>query len=236
MDWTKNYQLFLFDFDGLLVNTEALHLESYQRMCLERGHVLDLDLATYNRVAQFDATGPSKAIYAKFPELKKIDWEVLRGRKNQIYLELVQKGEIELMPGVEPLLLLLQQKNIPHCVVTHSKPEQIAPLRRKFPLLDQIPHWITRQDYSQPKPHPECYLKAIKMLAKPGDQIIGFEDSPKGLQALLAAGCNAVMVNPFFTKEEILKLTGSDFFHFTTLVDLQGIDDLKKKKSLSSGA
>lgn len=44
MEWTQDYHLFLFDFDGLLVDTEALHLEAYRRMCAEKGHTLDLDL------------------------------------------------------------------------------------------------------------------------------------------------------------------------------------------------
>ena len=104
MDWIHNFQLFLFDFDGLLIDTEALHLEAYRRMCSEYGYKLELDIVTYNRVAQFDATGPSKAIYSAFPALKSIEWEILRKRKNQIYLEILSHEAPPLMQGVEELL------------------------------------------------------------------------------------------------------------------------------------
>ena len=62
-------------------------------------------------------------------------------------------------------------------------------------MLHSIPHWITREDYKNPKPSPDGYLEAIKRLAKPGDAIIGFEDSRRGLTALIQAGVHAVLVN-----------------------------------------
>ena len=45
--FTKDYDLFLFDFDGTLADTEALHHRAYVRMCGNRGFVLDWDFEKY---------------------------------------------------------------------------------------------------------------------------------------------------------------------------------------------
>ncbi|MBS0655353.1 MAG: HAD hydrolase-like protein, partial [Verrucomicrobia bacterium] len=52
MDWISHYQLFLFDLDGLLVNTEETHYRAYARMCRDRGFTLPWDFPAYFRIAQ----------------------------------------------------------------------------------------------------------------------------------------------------------------------------------------
>ncbi|MGD0665742.1 MAG: HAD hydrolase-like protein, partial [Rhabdochlamydiaceae bacterium] len=44
MDWTDKFDLFLFDFDGLLVDTEELHFKAYQMLCQGRGYKLPWDI------------------------------------------------------------------------------------------------------------------------------------------------------------------------------------------------
>lgn len=194
MDWLKQYQLFLFDFDGLLVNTEELHYEAYKLMCQQRGFHLNWDFEFYCGIAHHSAEGLELQIYADIPGLKKMepDWKVLYQEKKQAYLDLINRGAVELMPGAEELLIALQQANVNRAVVTHSLEELITAIRRQLPLLDTIPHWITREHYKQPKPSSECYLKAIEMLAKEDDNVIGFEDTPRGITAL--AGTRATLV------------------------------------------
>jgi len=60
--------------------------------------------------------------------------------------------------------------------------------------LATIPHWITRYDYTHPKPHPECYETAIDKFAKADDRIIGFEDTVRGLRALQATRALPVLI------------------------------------------
>lgn len=205
LQWMKDYQLFLFDFDGLLVNTEQVHFEAYKQMCLRRGFVLDWDYSKFCFAAHFESMGLRDQIYAQFPRLYEIEplWEVLYAEKKQIYLELLKKN-VQLMPGVEEILLFLKEADLKSCVVTNSPSEQIEVIRRQNPLLNVIRNWMTREQYHLPKPHPESYLKAIEMYAKKEDRIIGFEDSPKGLQALLGTRAQPVMVcsfkHPFFEK------------------------------------
>lgn len=226
MHWIKDYQLFLFDFDGILVNTEKLHYLAYKKMCSDRGFSLKWDMKTYIRHAMYSADGIKEGIYKEFPDLFRYEpcWDLLYGEKKQAYAELIRSDGTELMPGVEDLLRDLDIAGIKRCVVTHSSAEQIALIRAHHPILDSIPIWITREDYNQPKPSPECYLQAISRLAEKNDRIIGFEDSPRGLKALLGTIAEGVLISDYFTVEEAKQFSkemGRQFLHFPSFKKLK---------------
>lgn len=198
MRWIHDFQLFLFDFDGLLVNTEELQYQAYVRMCANRGFTLTWDFPRYCHAAHHVAEGLRDQIYAEFPSLQtqEPNWSVLHSEKKQAFIQLIQEGPVNLMPGAAQLLEALQKANIKRCVVTHSTQELIAIIRKKNPILSTIPYWITREDYSNPKPSPECYQKAIAKFAKDTDNIIGFEDAPRGLNALRMTRALPVLICP----------------------------------------
>jgi beta-phosphoglucomutase len=195
MRWIRDFQLFLFDFDGLLVNTEPLHYQAYVNMLGARGYTLDWSFEQFCRVAHLNATALKEEIYATFPDLDP-NWNQLYQEKKKAYYELIGSGKIQLMPGVERLLNELEKAQIARCVVTNSLLEQIVAIRAQLKPLQSIPHWITREDYEKPKPHPECYLKAIQLYGKAGGRSIGFEDSLRGLEALMGTPAFAVLVCP----------------------------------------
>lgn len=196
MRWIQDYQLFLFDFDGLLVNTEEIHFLAYKRMCTDRGFNLDWDFNRYCQAAHYQSEAVKEQIYKKFPALKAIepDWKVLYSEKKAAVFQLLNEGAVHLMPGVDRMLKTLQDANVKRCVVTHSPHELISVVRRKNPVLDTIPYWVTREDYAHPKPNPECYVKAIEKFALKTDNVIGFEDTPRGLTALLGTRAKPVLV------------------------------------------
>jgi beta-phosphoglucomutase len=198
MHWIHRHQLFLFDFDGLLVNTEELHYKAYVKMCANRNINLTWDFLQYSELAHHSATAVRDALYESFPQLgiEAPDWAVLYEEKRKAFLSLLHDGAAELMPGVSQLLEALQEANIKRCVVTHSSISLISTIRERHPVLKTIPHWITREDYSKPKPDSECYQVAISKFSKESDQIIGFEDSPRGLNALRGSRALPVLICP----------------------------------------
>jgi beta-phosphoglucomutase len=183
MLWTEKFDLFLFDFDGLLVDTERLHYQAYMNVLLQKGLNLPWDFEEYCARAHLNATAIKEGICALFPEIDP-SWDNFYREKKRAYLSLLEQGGLQMMPGAESLLSFLDQKKKRSCVATHSPIEQIETIRRHLPVLNLIPHWLTREDYTKPKPDPECYLKAISLYGKEGDRIIGFEDTIRGLQAL----------------------------------------------------
>ncbi|MGB7978826.1 MAG: HAD family phosphatase [Chlamydiales bacterium] len=195
MRWIHDFQLFLFDFDGLLVNTEPLHYQAYINALAKRGHSVNLSFSNFCELAHYNSSAWREALYAAIPDLEP-NWAILYEEKKGAYLELILSGKIELMPGVEKLLRALEAAKIRRCVVTHSALAQTALIRSKIPVLQTLPQWITREDYEKPKPNPECYLKAIQLYGKMGDRIVGFEDSVRGLKALLGTPALPVLICP----------------------------------------
>ena len=69
-------------------------------------------------------------------------------------------------------------------------------IKGNLPILRTIAHWITRADYTHPKPSPEGYLKAIALYGLPEDRVIGFEDTFKGFKALAATKAYPILICP----------------------------------------
>lgn len=222
MDWIKKFDLFLFDFDGLLVNTEELHYTAYQRMMQKRGVALAWNFERYCQAAHYDSTQLRDQITEEYPELiaQVTSWDILYKEKQDTLLDLIEEGNTQLMPGVDKLLQALEKAQIPRAVVTHSPEALVRVVRRQNPLLNSIPHWTTREHYSRAKPDPECYLHAIHRLAKPGNSLIGFEDTPRGLKALAQTTALPVLVcsTPY---PEISTLILQGAKHFTTFENME---------------
>jgi HAD superfamily hydrolase (TIGR01509 family) len=228
MDWIHHFQLFLFDFDGLLVDTESLHYQAYRDALAKRGFKLDWDFLQFCGAAHLDAEALKRELCSQFSSLS-LDWVDFYKEKKTIYLELVSKGGVKLMPGVEALLKALEKANIRRCIVTNSFHEQILLISSQIPILQTIPKWITREVYNKPKPSSECYLKAIELYAEAGDKIVGFEDSIRGLEAL--KGTPALPILICSSLHPLLPVAqSSGVIHFESFEKLNlGILDFIKK-------
>lgn len=196
MEWVKDYQLFLFDFDGLLVNTEEVHYRAYKKMCADRGFDLPWTFPRYCRAAHYNQATLRKELMESVPGLEadEPDWDVLYQEKKNAMVELLSGGHVTMMPGAEELLRALDKEGIERCVVTNSPMEQIDLIKKDNPVLETIPHWYTRETYSKAKPDPECYLNAISQLCPDGKKVIGFEDTPRGMRALLETPAEAIFI------------------------------------------
>ena len=223
MKWIHKFDLFLFDFDGLLVNTEELHFFAYREMCRKRGYALSWSLERFFEAAHFKSSGLKEAIYSEFPqlEIEEPKWDVLYAEKKNIYQDLLKEGKINLMPGVEPLLEALQKHDLRRCVVTNSLYEQVEAIKKQQPILETIPLWITREDYKEAKPSPDGYKAAMSKLGQVGDKTIGFEDSTRGLQALVGAKVTqAVLICPLNHPQMAAKLP-QGVLHVTSFADIE---------------
>ena len=196
MSWILDYSPIFFDFDGLLVNTEHLHFQAYQKMLERNGASFPWDFPSFAAVAHKSSEGLRQLITSHAPMLvASKTWETLYDEKKKEYAKLLEAGSLDLMPGAQTILETVQMAKIPHAVVTNSTRKQTEMIREKIPVLNNIPHWITREDYENPKPSPDAYFKAIEMLGK-SDKMLGFEDALRGIRALEGAAITPILVCP----------------------------------------
>jgi len=198
--YIKEHDLFLFDFDGTLADTEALHHQAYKIMCRNHGFNLDWDFEKYISYSLSGATAVRDNIYNNFPELytREPNWSVLYNKKKTIFLRLLEEEQTPLLPGVSKLIYFLRDagKLSSTCVVTNSPKEVTDLVRRINPILNLIPNWITREMYDKAKPAPDAYAKAIEIVGKEGKRkVIGFEDSIRGIKAIRSAGALPVLIS-----------------------------------------
>jgi beta-phosphoglucomutase len=195
----RRSDMILLDFDGLLVDTEFLHYQAYLQAVNDLGGSLALSFEEYIDISLKGAQAIKKVIDEQCPDLEKrgIPWEQVYSCKKETLLQIVREKPVSLMPGVPELLKWISANKKKASVVTNSPRVLIELVKEKQPLLDQIPHWITREDYKEQKPHPECYQLAKTRYCQASDRVVGFEDSPKGMRALLAAKVPAIMVCPY---------------------------------------
>jgi HAD superfamily hydrolase (TIGR01509 family) len=198
-NWVDHFDLFLLDFDGLLVNTEQLHYNAYKKMVESLGFVFPIDFMTYLSGAHISQEELKNLIYNHCRGLQEQypDFKELRAIKQKFYLEWLQTGQLKLMKGVAPFLMELHRKKKRSCIVTNSPKEQVQRAQQQIPELHLIEHLVAREDYTHPKPDGECYRLAAKLYGRPHDRIIGFEDSHKGVLALKHAAIFAVEINPY---------------------------------------
>jgi beta-phosphoglucomutase len=232
MRWIESYELFLFDLDGLLVNTEEIHYRAYVQMCKGRGYTIPWSFSQYFQIAQQDAGAPERAVYAEFPALQKQEpnWKVLYAEKKRAFLEILENEPAPLLPGAEKFLKILENAQKKRCVVTHSQTELVALLRKQNPILNTIPHWFTREDYSLPKPAPDGYLKAIETLNSSGGKVIGFEDSDRGMRSLMATIATPVLINSIDEKTRA-SFASMGVKTYTSFDELLLIDDLYEEEA-----
>lgn len=173
-----DYELFLFDLDGCLIDSEKIHYASYK-------NALDF----FNINLKFHYDDYVKLCHSSDSTFKDYiktytNYEDYHKKKEEIFESLVSKNSVCFTEGAENFLKYLMENNKKICVVTNSSSKRISLIKKSIPFLNKIEFWISKNDCLNPKPSPECYIKAIQRFDVPFDKIIAFEDSYKGFIAL----------------------------------------------------
>lgn len=188
------YSTILFDFDGLLVNTEQLHFQAYKRLIEEHGYALSIDFIAFAAMAHTSSSALKEYLLKTFPDLQNIPWDILYAEKQAIFLSLLTRDNLEFMPGADAIIEYMRDAGKTLCVVTNSGSKLTDKIRSHLPLLNEIPHWITRECYTKPKPDPDGYNAALSTLDVPSNEAIGFEDSLRGVRSLISAHVKPVLI------------------------------------------
>jgi HAD superfamily hydrolase (TIGR01509 family) len=183
----------IFDFDGVIIDTETPDLEVWQEFF--RSHGLDAPAslwATRTGYNEGDAFDP--ASYFERLTGQRLD-EVCRQEQFQRYVDRCRQQPI--LPGVRNLLQQASQRGIKLAIASASYRSWVEPLLRQHKLWHYFDCVCTREDVKQGKPAPDLYLAAANCLGLPVDRCVAVEDSPNGIRAALAAGVRCIAVpNP----------------------------------------
>ena len=180
MDTTKTCKAVLFDFDGVIVDTEGQYSLFWDRIGQE--YLGDPDFG--RRIKGQTLAYIYEEFFTDPAEQAKLT-EALNQYESRMTYDYV--------PGVLDFLADLRRHDVRTAVVTSSNEQKMAAVYRHRPeipaLFDRI---LTAEHFQRSKPDPDCYLLGMRLLdATPAETCV-FEDSFNGLEAGMASGAFVV--------------------------------------------
>ena len=174
----------IFDFDGVLVNTMAGHFACYSQALAEAGIPIDRE----RFYAQAGMTGREQIAHFARAAGRTIDPDAIYRRKKEIFEE--RKPPALPIASMVELFRTLRAAGALVAIATGSSRASVQPV---IELLGFTPDALAAaEDVTRGKPHPDLFLLAARKLgAKPEDCIV-VEDSEAGIQAARAAGMRAL--------------------------------------------
>lgn len=189
----------LFDFDGVLVNSELIHCRAFQKVGKDAGIEITED-EYFREAIGFDDRGVWKQIAkAKGITLSSATLLQLMAYKAQVLKELIELKTYSALPGVQALVRGLW-RHYPLAIVSGALREEIELMCDGIGLRDCFRVIIAAEDVSEGKPNPEGYLMACEELSRltgktiaPANALI-FEDAPRVIERARQAGFQTVGV------------------------------------------
>lgn len=189
----------IFDWDGVVIDSSALHEASWERLAEEAAR--DLPAGHFKR-----GFGMKNEVI--IPQL--LAWtedadEIARIslRKEALYRELVIERGLSALPGVEPWLEQLAAAGVPCVVGSSTHRANIELSLEKIGLARFFAAIVSAEDVSHGKPDPEVFLTAAGKIGRaPGDCVV-FEDAHVGIEAARRAGMAVVGVATTHPLEEL---------------------------------
>lgn len=181
----------LFDFDGVVVDSEPLHYEAYRVAFAARGHALNA--AEY--WSRFTDTGA--AVQAEM-EVYGLDFDEaeIRAEKKQTFGQLCREGAIPFAAGALETLRAFADSALPASIASNSAPDDIAAIFAAAGETCPLPI-VGRSAGLRGKPAPDIFLAAAETLglsAADRARCVVLEDARKGVEAAVAAGMIPVVV------------------------------------------
>lgn len=189
-DLKKPIRAFLFDMDGVILDTEKLYTRFWQEAARSLGYPMTLEQALGMRSLNRDA-GKARMESYFGPET---DYDAIRQQRIRLMDAYIEENGVEPKPGIYALLDALDARRIPRAITTSSPITRTEKYLTRLNLFSRFQRICTGYDVSQGKPAPDIYLYGAECLGLPPGNCLAIEDSPAGILSASRAGCMPVMV------------------------------------------
>jgi HAD superfamily hydrolase (TIGR01509 family) len=186
----------IFDFDGLILDTETPDVEVWRAIYAEHGQAYPIE--RWSQIiggwgnSDFDPADALQDLVGK-----PLDLRALRERYRRESDAMILRAPV--LEGVREILAAARRLGLRCAVASSSELGWVKPHLERLGLRDQFETITTGDDVpsGRTKPHPDVYLKALEALQLGAGEVLALEDSPNGARAARAAGLRVVGVpNP----------------------------------------
>ncbi len=185
----------LFDMDGLMVDTEPLHFQAYEKVFTKYGK----NFSKEENIKRY--IGTSDVYCAKDMVVRfnlPISAEKLLEEKRQIYKEFI-KNQLVAQSGLSSLLTNLSENNYKIAIASSATLEEIETVIKGLDISSQIDDYVSAEEVENGKPAPDVYFLAARKLGINPNECLVLEDSPRGVQAGKSAGMEVFAIPSGYT-------------------------------------
>ncbi len=198
----------LFDFDGVIVNSEPLHFHAFHEVLAEESFDLTEE-EYYRELIGFDDKGAFKHIFEKHHRpLDPKTFLRIMTRKSEAMMELIHGRKYQALPGVEEFVRGLW-RNYPLAICSGALREEIEAMLEGINLRDCFKVIVAAEDVTVGKPDPQGYMLTTKLLSEhakmpltPAECLI-IEDAPTVIRSVRAVGFNVLGVATSYPLEKL---------------------------------
>jgi HAD superfamily hydrolase (TIGR01509 family) len=177
----------IFDLDGLLADTEKLHLSTYKTVFSKLG----FELSDEEYANHWIRDGQGTDAFVEKWQLD-IDPDFVRNEKALIYKKLVSSSA-EPMPGARELLCSLKGKKL-MALATSSHPKDAQAVLKALDIENFFSCVAAKHSVERVKPYPDIFLHVANEMNTPPECCLVMEDAEKGILAADAAGMKSIAV------------------------------------------
>lgn len=186
------FRAVIFDMDGVLVDSEPLHLEATNRVLARYGRFLDPETA--ERFMGLPEETFWAALKAHFDLPASI--RELREARYVALMEVLLTRPFSPSPGLQNLINLLRRRGIRLGLASSSPPLHIGIVLVKTGLAGVFDAALSGEEVERGKPEPDIFLKTAELLGVPPQACLAIEDSRNGILAARRAGMFVVAYRP----------------------------------------
>lgn len=219
----NNHKAFIFDLDGVIVDTAKFHFLAWRKLANDFGF-------DFTKEQNEQLKGVSRAASLKKilkwgnMELSEEEFNKQMALKNENYLSYVDKmEEDEILPDVPKVLNYLKEHNIPIALGSASK--NARTILKKINLYEIFDAIVDGTDVSKAKPDPEVFLIAAERLGVKPENCVVLEDSVAGIQAANIGKMTSIGIG----EQEVLHEADYVFSDFTEM-SIDFIEKLLRKE------
>ena len=219
-------QGYIFDLDGVIVDTARFHFLAWKKVARLFGFDLTMELnEKLKGVSRIDSL--NKILEWAGTSISSDEFDNLALKKNEDYLKFVAKmNQQDILPGVSSFINQLKEEKAPIALGSASK--NAPGILKKVGLYNMFDAIVDGNSVTKAKPDPEVFLIAAKKLNVKPENCIVFEDSEAGVEAANIAG----MISIGLGDKKVLGHADHVFSNFTE-IDIEFIKKLDRKKNES---
>lgn len=202
----------IFDFDGVIVDTEPIHYAAFQRVLVPLGLNFTWEEYVETYIGFDDRDAFRHAFSSRGIELGQEKLHSLIEQKTSFFTEVIRSG-VSPYPGVLDLISHLHDNNTPLAICSGALRSDIDPILAMLGISDYFDVIVTAEDVAASKPDPECYqltfqqLQSVHKHSFTKDTTLVIEDTPAGITAAKAAGLKVCAVTNSYPASKLDQAT-----------------------------